>query len=91
MPDLLIRDIDDALHRRLKTRAALHRRSLATEARETLRSALAHDETASSAESLLAIATRIFGPEHGITLELPPRASERSRPAPDFGEPEPKR
>lgn len=88
MPDLLIRDLDDALHHRLKARAAAHRRSLAAEARETLRSAVARDEVAPPGESLLQIATRLFGPGHGVELDLPPRSQEIDRPPLDFSGPE---
>jgi plasmid stability protein len=87
MPSLLIRDLDDALHRRLKARARAHRRSLAVEARETLRRAIARDDTAPEAESLLQIATRLFGPEHGVELDLPLRSGELSRLPPDFSGP----
>lgn len=88
MPDLLIRDLDAPLHRRLKARARAHGRSLALEAREILRAAIAREESAPASENLVAIATRLFGPRHGVELELPSRSADIERPPPDFGGPE---
>ncbi len=87
MPSLLIRNVDPPLHARLKARAAQHRRSLEEEARELLRNALARDEN-ESGQSLLDAAERLFGKEHGVDLELPPRSAEIERPPPDFSGPE---
>lgn len=86
MASLLIRNVDDALHARLKARATAHHRSLEEEVRETLRIAIA--TPASGSESLVAIATRIFGPQNGFDLELPSRVADRDRPPPDFSGPE---
>lgn len=83
MASLLIRKLDDALHVQLKARAHAHRRSLEEEVRETLRAAIARD-TGVPAESLLAVVTRLFGPEHGIDLDLPRRGGEAQRASPDF-------
>ena len=47
MASLLIRHVDDALHARLKERAAAHHRSLEEEARELLRTAVARQEASS--------------------------------------------
>ena len=88
MSSLLIRHVDDALHARLKARARAHHRSLEEEARETLRNALARDADGERNESLLQLATRLFGPERGIDLDLPLRADDGQRPAPDFSGPE---
>jgi plasmid stability protein len=85
---LLIRHVDDALRARLKARARAHHRSLEEEARETLRSALARDAGGEVNESLLQLATRLFGPECGVDIDLPPRADDGQRPAPDFSGPE---
>jgi hypothetical protein len=52
------------------------------EARLLLQSALAAP-AAEAADGLLGLAQRLFGPEHGIDLALPPR--EIARPPPDFG------
>lgn len=87
MSSLLIRHVDDALRARLKARARAHRRSLEEEVRETLRSALARDEGGKE-ESILQLATQLFGPERGIDLDLPSRADDGQRPAPDFSGPE---
>lgn len=86
MTSLLIRNVDEALHARLKARAAEHRRSLEEEARELLRSAVARQETAPR-ENLVKIARRLFGPEQGVELEILPRGTGPARPAPDFADP----
>jgi antitoxin FitA len=85
---LLIRKLDDALHAQLKARALAHGRSLEDEARETLRIAIAHDASTHKSETLMQIATRLFGPARGVDLDLPPRALDPHRPPPDFSGPE---
>ena len=85
MASLLIRNVDDALHVRLKERAAVHRRSLEEEARELLRSAVARQE-ASPREHLVDLARHLFGPEHGVDLDIPPRGSLPGRSPPDFSD-----
>ena len=87
MSSLLIRHVDDALRARLKARARAHHRSLEEEVRETLRSALARDADGQEA-SILQLATQLFGPERGVDLDLPSRADDGQRPAPDFSGPE---
>lgn len=87
MSSLLIRHVDDALRARLKARARAHHRSLEEEVRETLRSALARD-AGGEEESILQLATQLFGPERGVDLDLPSRADDGQRPAPDFSGPE---
>lgn len=67
MASVLIRNVDDALHTRLKASAAAHRRSLEEEARELLRAAVARQE-APPRENLASLARRLFGPEHGTDL-----------------------
>lgn len=74
MASLLIRNVDEALHRRLKDRAALHRRSLEEEARDLLRVGVA-SQAAPGRENLADIASRLFGTAHGADLSLPPRGS----------------
>jgi hypothetical protein len=37
-------------------------------------------------EHLVDIARRLFGPEHGIKLDIPPRGAAPERPAPDFSD-----
>ena len=81
MPSLLIRNVDAALHARLKEHAAAHRRSLEEEARELLRAGVAR-QAAAPRENIVSIARRLFGPRHGLELDLPPRVP--SRKPPDF-------
>ena len=66
--------------------ADAHHRSF-EEARETLRITLARDADGEE-KPLLPLAARLFGPERGVDLELPPRADDGQRPAPDFSGPE---
>lgn len=84
MSSLLIRNIDQALHDQLKARARAHHRSLEQEARETLRAAIARDTNQPGTESLMRIAQHLFGPEHGVELDLPPRGADVARPPVDF-------
>lgn len=84
MSSLLIRHVDDALRARLRARARTHHRSLKEEARETLRSALARDTGEEENESLLQLASLLFGPKRSVDVDLPPRAEDGKRPAPDF-------
>lgn len=69
MASIRIRDLDDALTRRLKLRAAAHGRSMEEEAREILRSALGEVRTGNLAE---AIRSR-FEPLGGVDLPDLPR------------------
>ena len=85
MVSLLIRNVDKALHSRLRARAAEHRRSLEEEARELLRTAVARQGT-EPRENIVDIARRLFGPEHGIELDIPPRGRAPETPPPEFGE-----
>ena len=87
MASVLIRNVDETLHARLKERAAAHHRSLEEEARELLRAAVARRE-ASARENLAALARRLFGPEHGANLDIPSRASAPTSIPPDFSGPE---
>ncbi len=50
MPDLLIRDLPDSLHRKLKERAAKHRRSLTKETVVVLEMALSGTRTIEGSE-----------------------------------------
>lgn len=87
MPSLLIRNVDSALHARLKEHAAAHHRSLEEEARELLRAAVAR-QAAAPRENVVAIARRLFGPKHGVELDIPPRGRAPKRQPPDFSGPE---
>ena len=86
MASLLIRNVDEVLHARLKAKATEHRRSLEEEARELLRAAVARQDAAPR-ENLVDIARRLFGPEHGIELGVPARGSDPERAPPDFSDP----
>ena len=82
MPSVLIRHVDDALHRRLKASAASHRRSLEEEARELLRAALARQGSHRN-ESVADIVERLLGDEiDDFELELPARGTKPRRPPP---------
>jgi plasmid stability protein len=86
MPSVLIRNLDEHTHRRLKARAAANRRSLEEEARELLRQGSFHP--APERENIADAALRLFGPEHGFDLDIPPRGSARGRKPIDFSGPE---
>jgi plasmid stability protein len=83
MPSLLIRNVDTALHARLKEHAAAHHRSLEEDARELLRTAVAQQATVPQ-EHPVDIARRLFGPKHGVELDIPPRGAAPGRAPPDF-------
>jgi plasmid stability protein len=87
MPSLLIRNVDQGLHARLKARAAAHRRSLEEEVRETLRAAVARAENPPR-ERFGDLAQRLFAPSGGLDFPMPPRGSEPDRAPPDFSGPE---
>jgi plasmid stability protein len=71
---MTIRNIDEALKRRLRVRAAHHGRSMEEEVRDILRAALSEEPRQPSL--LQSIRARL--PEGGVDLEIPPR-----EPAPD--------
>lgn len=83
MPSLLIRNVDPALYARLKEHAAAHHRSLEEDARELLRAAVAR-QAAATRENVVDIARRLFGPRHGVELDIPPRGSAPRRKSIDF-------
>ena len=85
MASVLIRNVDATLHARLKACAAAHRRSLEEEARELLRVAVARQE-APPRENLAALAQRLFGPGHGVDLDIPPRGAAPGSGPPDFSD-----
>lgn len=87
MASLFIRNVDDALHARPKEAAARHSRSLEEEARELLRAAVARQGEPRAEESLTDTARGLFGPEHGVNLDVPPRDADQDRPPPDFSGP----
>ena len=67
MASLSIRKLDDETYVRLRDRAASHGLSMEEEARQILRLAVAPPERLGD------FFLRVFGPENGIDLELPPR------------------
>jgi plasmid stability protein len=79
MATMTIRNIDPAVKERLRLQAARHGHSMEAEARAILRSAL---DRPGRPETLTGIMRELFGPEHGVELELPPRQPERE--PPDF-------
>jgi antitoxin FitA len=85
MPSLLIRNVDKAMHARLKQRAAAHHRSLEEEVRDLLRFALTRRPQEAN---IVDVARRLFGPKHGVDLPIPPRGDAPERPPPDFSGPE---
>jgi plasmid stability protein len=87
MASVLIRNVDETLHTRLKASAATHRRSLEEEARELLRAAVARQDTPPR-ENLTALARRLFGLTAGADIDLPPRGTAPKSNPPDFSGPE---
>jgi plasmid stability protein len=80
MASITIRNLDDALKRKLRVRAAHSNRSMEDEARDILRTALAQ-EPARSGNLLDAIRRRV-DPVGSIELSLPPRGPMNE--PPDF-------
>jgi plasmid stability protein len=77
---LTIRKLDDGVKERLRVRAARAGRSMEEEARAILSAAVG----GITGPELLALARDLFGPEHGVELDLPAR--EPAKPALDFSE-----
>ena len=85
MATLVIRNVEDALHTRLKSEAAAHGRSMEEEARLILRDRLNTAPAASNASWVDAIRA-LFEPLEG--LELPEIERDLPRDPPDFSRPE---
>ncbi|MGV1015138.1 MAG: FitA-like ribbon-helix-helix domain-containing protein [Methyloceanibacter sp.] len=79
MTDLLIRDIDPRLKRRLEARARRSGRSLSEEAKILISRALAERRPARGLGSTLVELFSLVGP-----VELDERRAEKPRPPPDF-------
>jgi antitoxin FitA len=77
MASITIRNLDEALKRRLRIRAAEHGRSMEEEARNILRKEVG--EPAPPANIAAAIRARI-APLGGVELKLPPREPMREPP-----------
>lgn len=82
MAVMTIRNIDDAIKKRLRVRAAVNGRSMEDEARDILRSALSTDEPRS--RNLAQAIRQRFAALGGV--ELPDTRREAIRRPPDFGE-----
>lgn len=67
MANLSIRKLDDEIYDRLRTRAARHGVSMEEEARQILTRAVAPPERLGD------LFVKVFGPERGADLEIPPR------------------
>jgi plasmid stability protein len=76
MASITIRKLGDELKARLQARAAEHGLSMEEEARRILRDALAKNHPVSLGDLALAL----FGPKHGVDLELPPPVEPREPP-----------
>lgn len=72
MASITIRNLDDALKRKLRLRAAHRNRSMEDEARDILRTALAQESA--GARNLADAIRELVEPLGGVELELPPRA-----------------
>jgi len=75
MASITIRDLDDQTTKRLRVRAARHKRSIEEEARDILRTALAG--RTDSPRNLAQAVRRRFEPLGGIELEVPVRQMPR--------------
>jgi plasmid stability protein len=80
MSSITIRNLDDALKRRLRVRAAEHNRSMEEEARDILRCALSEEPGAS--DNLADVMRRLVEPYGGF--DLPPFPRGPPREPPDF-------
>lgn len=76
MARLTIHNIEDELKERLRIQAAKHGRSMEEEARTILRRAVG----GITGPELLKLSENLFGPNHGVELDLPSRTSERETP-----------
>lgn len=85
MPTLVIRNVEDNLHARLKARAAAQGRSMEEEARQVLRAGL-EAEPVPADESLWSAMRTLFEPLGGVDLEIERQPGER--PPPDFSGPD---
>jgi plasmid stability protein len=75
MASIVIRNLDEATKRKLKIRGATNGRSMEQEAREILKSALAH--TSKRKANVAERIREIFAPVGGVELERFPREAMR--------------
>lgn len=80
MASITIRNVEDELKRRLKVRAAVHRRSMEAEARDILQDALGLLPPAVAPGNLYEAIRAIVEPLGGIELESFPREPVRQPP-----------
>lgn len=80
MASITIRNLDDAVKRGLRVRAAEHGRSMEEEARLILSAALAGSQT--PRRNLADEIRARFAPLGGVDLDIPPRGQDR--PLPEF-------
>ncbi len=78
MTSITIRNLDDALKRRLRVQAAEHGRSMEEEARDILRSAL--NRKPAPAVKVGTAIRALFEPLGGVDIELPERQPIREPP-----------
>ena len=78
MASITIRNLDEALKRRLRVRAAENNRSMEQEAREILREAL--DPEAAPSKNLGTAIHQLFKPYGGVELDIPAREPMREPP-----------
>jgi len=71
LASITIRNLDDALKRKLRLRAAHRNRSMEDEARDILRTALAQEPA--ETQNLVDAIRELVEPLGGIELDLPPR------------------
>ena len=80
MVSITIRNLDESVKRKLRLRAAQRNRSMEDEARDILRTALAHEPA--DTKHLIDAMRELVEPFGGVDLELPPRGPIRE--PPDF-------
>jgi plasmid stability protein len=80
MASITIRNLDEAVKRKLRLRAAQRNRSMEEEARDILRTVLAQEPA--PAENLADAIRRRVEPFGGFEMQLPPRGPVRE--PPDF-------
>jgi len=78
MASLVVRNIEEGVKARLRTRAAMNGHSMEEEVRHILKDAVERDPPRNLAD----LALEIFGPRRGVDLEIP--RAPASRQPPDF-------
>ena len=78
MASITVRNLDEALKRRLRVRAAENSRSMEQEAREILRDVL--DPEAAPSKNLGTAIYELFKPFGSVELDIPPREAMREPP-----------